>query len=1234
MSQHLRTENDRPADVVPSTKTNRTQARAGDVALMQHLRSQSRSGMATTSPKSHFESDDLPSAAGGLGSASYIGLLVTQFLGAFNDNMFRWLVVPIGQQIIPGENADTLALVLGGVCFTIPYLLLVATAGSLADRYSKRSVIIGCKIAEIVIMVLGSAAIVSLNAWFLFIAVTLMGAQSALFGPAKFGSLPEMLRTSKLSKGNGLLGLVTVVASALGMVAGFRLFATLDARGLFSGVGAASVIPAAIALVGVAVAGTAASLWIARLPAAAPGIPLRVNPLRETGPALRTLLGDLRLRRAALGIAYFWFLASLAQLNIDPFGDLTLGLAKENVGTLLAVLVAGMGAGSVLAGWWSGGKVELGIVPLGIVGVVVSSLFLFISGNQVVPGEGVTSQAAFWWTCFWLFQLGASAGLFNIPLEAYLQHESDDETRGTVLAGSNFTAFTLILASCGIYFLLREAFGVSPEAVFMIAGLGTIPVAIYVFRLLPDVTVRFVLWLATHTVYKLRVHGRQNVPEKGGALLVANHVSWMDGILILISTSRLVRFLVYADYANKPGLAWLSRTMRAIPIKATDGPKAIVRALQSARQAVTEGELVCIFAEGQLTRTGQMQTFQPGLMRIVGKSGVPVIPVYLHGLWGSIFSYKGGKFFWKLPSKIRYPVSIEFGEPMSEPGDVNQVRQAVERLGVQAVEREKVRQLIPARQFIRQARRSLFIPQVADSSGAQLSGGKLLAGACALWHALDREVFAPDEKTVGLFLPPSVGGCVANVAVALGKRTSANLNYTMTDEMINECVRAAGIRHVLTSRKFIEKRPLKLEGAEFVYLEDFRAQVSAIDKLRGALKAFVYPAWLSERLLGLTSVGPDDVLTLIFTSGSTGRPKGVMLSHSNIGSNVAAADQVLNLQPDDVLLGVLPFFHSFGYTGALWLPLCYHPKVVYHYNPLDARMVGKLSKDHSVSILMATPTFLRGYLRRITPEQFHALDMVVVGAEKMPLDLAEQFKERFGVMPSEGYGTTELSPVVAISIPDHRSRDTTQIGTKLGSIGRCIPGVAGKIIDPDTGEDRGIDEDGLLCIKGPNVMLGYLNEPEKTAELIKDGWYNTGDIAKIDRDGFIWITGRQSRFSKIGGEMVPHIRIEEEIAKILDREGQEPDEPQEGPDVKVAVTAVPDASKGERIIVLHRPLSVSIDRIRAGLGEAGLPNIWIPGKDAFIEVEAIPLLGSGKLDLKALKQMAVDLCAGKKLQTA
>ena len=450
-------------------------------------------------------------------SAGFTGLLATQFLGAFNDNMFRWLVVPIGQRVLGGENPETMALVLGGVCFTLPYLVLVAAAGSLADRFSKRSVIVGCKIAEIGIMLLGTWAVLTLNQWFLFTAVMLMGAQSALFGPAKFGSLPEMLGPEALSKGNGVLGLATVVASALGTVAGFRLFDLLDNQGLFASGGIAAVWPAAAALIGIALLGMTASLWIPKLPAANPAAAIKFDPLRETVPALRCLFSEQRLLRAAVGIAFFWFLASLAQLNIDPFADIQFGLEKKDVGILLAVLVAGLGAGSVLAGWWSGGKVELGIVPLGTIGIIVSSLMLYVSGTQVDPTAHALEQGAFWWSCFWLFQLGVSAGLFNIPLETYLQHESDERNRGTVLAGSNFVSFSFILFSCGLFFLLRGAFELSPAAIFMVAGLGTVPVAVYVLRLPPDVTLRFVFWLASHSIYRLWIYGREHVPEKGGA---------------------------------------------------------------------------------------------------------------------------------------------------------------------------------------------------------------------------------------------------------------------------------------------------------------------------------------------------------------------------------------------------------------------------------------------------------------------------------------------------------------------------------------------------------------------------------------------------------------------------------------------------------------------------------------------------------------------------------------------
>jgi acyl-[acyl-carrier-protein]-phospholipid O-acyltransferase/long-chain-fatty-acid--[acyl-carrier-protein] ligase len=332
---------------------------------------------------------------------------------------------------------------------------------------------------------------------------------------------------------------------------------------------------------------------------------------------------------------------------------------------------------------------------------------------------------------------------------------------------------------------------------------------------------------------------------------------------------------------------------------------------------------------------------------------------------------------------------------------------------------------------------------------------------------------------------------------------------------------------------------------------------------------------------------------------------------------VDAIGRAVRLTTEDIIIGVLPFFHSFGYAVTLWAAQTLGPAGVYHFNPLDSKQIGKLCQKYKATVLLGTPTFLRGYLRRITPEQFSTLDVVVVGAEKMPADLFESFEKRFGVRPVEGYGTTEMSPLVSVNIPPSRSFAKYQPDRVEGSVGRPVPGISAKILSPEDGHEMDAGEDGLLMVTGPNVMRGYAGQDELTAKAVVDGWYSTGDIAHVDEDGFLHITGRLSRFSKIGGEMVPHLKIEEELCKLFS-EGDEDDQ------LRVAVTAVPDQKKGERIIVLHTSTSRSIDELRDGLRAVGLPNLFIPAADGFKEVEAIPVLGTGKLDLKACKEMAAS----------
>ncbi|QDT48716.1 Bifunctional protein Aas [Symmachiella dynata] len=1150
----------------------------------------------------------------GLSSRSFVALLVTQFLGAINDNMFRWLVVPIAKVKFEEEGLDAnLALSIGLFCFTLPYLLFVPYAGYFADKFSKRTVIVGCKVAEVVIMLVGIAAISIGNTYGLFAVVAMMGAQSALYGPARFGSIPELLRTEDLSTGNGWMGLVTVVSSALGFVGGLLLF------GATKPYGTDHLWISTVVLLGVAAVGLMASLMIRRVPAADASKPFPHNPVLDTGRNLQLLWNHKSLLRATLGIAFFWFLASLANINIDPYGTQDLRLPQEEIWPLLVVLVAGVGFGSVLAGIWSGGKVELGIVPLGAVGIVLSSFLLYRAGSAADFPAGDVAQRAMIESCVWLFFLGISAGLFNIPLEAFLQHRSSSENRGTILAAANFVTFAGMLLVSLLFPVMQGQLNMSASQVFLASGIGTIPVLIYIFTLLPGATIRFMFWLLTRTVYRVRLNGQHNLPETGGALIVANHVSWVDGLLILTSSSRLIRFLVYADYTKNPGLNWLTRTMKAIPIKGDGGPKAMVRALQVAKEAVENGELVCIFAEGQITRTGQLQPFQRGLMRIVAGTDAPIIPVYLDELWGSIFSYSGGKLFWKWPRHWPYLISIHFGKPIQKPENVSQVRQAVQQLGVHAMEQRKGRQMVLPRQFLRNCRKGMFRLKISDSTGQECTGGQTILRSLVLKRLLDREVLSPDEKMVGVLIPPSVGATLVNAALSISRRVPVNLNYTVSSEIMNSCIRQCGIKHVLTSRKVMEKLDLELD-AEVVYLDDLKDKVTTADKLISAAQTYLLPAAILERILGLTKIKSDDLLTIIFTSGSTGDPKGVMLTQHNISTNVEAVDQVFRFTNKDTILGILPFFHSFGFTGNLWLTLTRSMAITYHVSPLDARVIGKLAQKYKATVLISTPTFLRTYLKRCTPENFATIDLVICGAEKMPLDVAQAFEDKFGARPIEGYGTTELSPVVAANIPSHRSAMTNHAGVKEGTVGHPVPGVAAKIVDPETGEDLGIDTPGMLLISGPNVMKGYLNRPEQTAEVIRDGWYVTGDIAKIDSDGFIQITDRLSRFSKIAGEMVPHLQIENALQDFLSQTDTEEDDMQ----VKAVVTAVPDERKGERLVVVHLPLSQSADEICRQLKAAGLPNLFIPSTDSFVEVQEIPVLGTGKLDLKGLKQVAID----------
>ena len=529
--------------------------------------------------------------------------------------------------------------------------------------------------------------------------------------------------------------------------------------------------------------------------------------------------------------------------------------------------------------------------------------------------------------------------------------------------------------------------------------------------------------------------------------------------------------------------------------------------------------------------------------------------------------------------------------------------------------------MIPVRQFLRICHKQARIMKIADSSGKELTGRQLLLNTCVLRNYLRRRILAPDEQIVGILLPPTVVTTAVNIALTMDKRVVVNLNYTVSTDIMNQCIKTAGIKHILTSRRVLEKLNYQHLDAEIVILEDCVKEISLADKAFGALYCYL-PYWLTERILGLTSVSPDDLLTVVFTSGSTGVPKGVMLTHDNIASNIDSFMKLERLKFPDVFLGILPSFHSFGFICNIWTVASTDIQAVYHYSPLEPKAIGKLCRKYKCTIMVATPTFYRQYIRKCDPEDLATVEVPVTGAERMPLEVLDAYEAKFGHRPLEGFGCTECSPVVAANILPERREHPLEVLRKDGSIGLPVPGCMVEIRDVDTLKPLGANEVGMMWVRGRNVMKGYLNMPEKTAEVLIDGWYCTGDLARMDEDGFIFITGRLSRFSKIGGEMVPHEGIENAISKII---GCDPDEP-----ICVTACAVPDVKKGEKIIILYSDLKGKTpEEIVVAMRSLGQPPIWIPALDAFYKVDQIPILGTGKLDINGAQKMAQDLALNK-----
>lgn len=1117
-----------------------------------------------------------------LGFQSYIW---TQFLGAYNDNVFKIVLSMIAVNMAAQGSGAYVSLV--GAVFILPFFFFSGYAGYVADVYNKRTVLIGAKFFEIVAVTFGLFAFWMGSIEFMLVTLFLMALHSTFFGPAKYGIVPEMLPDRDLSRANGILELTTFCAIIIGTSTGAIIFSAWKDKLVYVG----------FFLVAIAVAGTLTSFGITRVPDSGAKKKFEINPWAEIGSGIRRLFEDKLLMLTIGGIAYFWFLGALLQMDILLLGKEIMHLNDMWIGILITFLAIGIGIGSIAAGTLSGDKVELGLVPVGSFGMGLFAILLAYSG------ESYPKTAAA------LIMLGFTGGLAIVPMNALLQQKAGATEKGRLIATNNFVSVAGILGASGVFWIMKDKLSIGADDIIFIFGVVTLLSTLFMMKYLPDFLIRFTLWLFTHTLYKIRVVGEENVPFKGPALLVSNHLSFVDGFLVGACVQRFVRFMIHRYFYDIKAINWLLRIMKCIPI--TDGNRRdVLKSIEKAREELKDGHIVCIFAEGAISRTGNLQPFKKGFERIVDGLDVPIIPVHLDRVWGSVFSFKDGRFFWKWPSEFPHQVTVSFGKPLPPGATSQEVRQAVMELGSEAVEHRRTKRDLLHLRFIKTAKARWFSFCMADSTGKELSWGKTLVSSLLLSKWI-RKNLKEDEK-VGLMLPSSVAGALANIAVLVSGKVPVNLNFLSGKDALRSSIEASGIKTVITSRAFLSKAGIEATG-NMVFMEDIAGSFPAAHKITTAALAFVLPPRALEAIYcgGKGKADPGRLATIIYTSGSTGQPKGVMLTHHNIVSNIEGFSQLFVTSQKDVLLGALPYFHSFGFTGTLWYPLLSGFAAVYHTNPLDARTIGELSARYKATMMIGTPTFYSAYIRKCHANEFSTLRYAIAGAEKLREHIAWAFKEKFGIELLEGYGCTELGPVVSVNIPDVEHESVKQTGYIPGTVGHAIPGVAVKVVNPETGKEVPTGREGLLLIKGPNLMQGYLNDENATSEVIRDGWYVTGDVASIGGDGFIKITDRLSRFSKIGGEMVPHIMIEETISKVLG-------------DCNCAVTTLPDEDRGERLIAFYTH-NASPSEVREKLLATGLPKLWIPKREDLYQIDEIPSTATGKIDIRRIRTLALEM---------
>ena len=1117
-----------------------------------------------------------------LRSRRFAPLFWCQAFSAFSDTYLKTALVFLVIATLPVAQSGPLVQAAGAL-FMAPSFILSALGGQWADRYDKAVVARRLKLAEFGAVGIAVAGFLLPSLPLLFVSLFCFGTISALFGPVKYGILPDHLATRDLPAGNALVEGATFLAVIAGTFIGGAASHNGGDAAWFCGL-----------LVTLSAASWVSSLFIPRTGESAPDLRVDPNVLRSTAHLLKDLWSDQRLWRGGIVVSMFWLVGAVTLALLPGLVTLTLGASDTVFNIYLALFALGIAGGSALASWLLNGRTLLLPTPIAAVAMAGFSLDLGIALLHVAPhaapldARAVFRTFAGWHVGFDLLGLSVAGGLFIVPAFAAVQSWAKPDHRARIVAAVNVLSAFFMVGSAVAVGLLQTA-GVSTGEVFILLAVLSLAAAVWMVATLPTNALRDFAALVFRIFYRLEVRGLEHVAEAGpNAVIIMNHVSFLDAAVAFSILDSAPIFAVDSTIAQR---WWLRPFLKSLNARPLDPTRPL--ATRTLIQAVQGGETLVIFPEGRITRTGSLMKVYDGAGLIAERSGVPVVPMRIEGPEATPFSYLTPE---QVRPRLFKPITVTILPPERPVVDQSlrgRARRQASGAALQQIMSNLVFRTTPVDRTLFEAVVAAAREQGADRVALEdpvagtLTYKRLLIGA----HVLGKKLapLAPVGGALGVMLPSANGAIVTILGVMTAGRVPAMVNFTAGAAAIRAAGTLAAFTTILTSRAFVSKGRFETLVAELektfaiVYLEDVRAGVGTADKLGGLLR---YREPLVRR-------GADDPAVILFTSGSEGSPKGVVLSSRNMLANAAQAKAVVDFGRGDKVFNVLPLFHAMGLTVGLVIPLVHGVPVYLYPSPLHYRIVPELVYASNATILFGTDTFLSGYAKAANAYDFRSLRYVMAGAEPVRAATRQVWLDRFGLRILEGYGVTEAAPVLALNTPMFNSN---------GSVGRLMPGMESRL-EPVPG----IEGAGRFVVRGPNVMLGYLlDDQPNVLRPPLEGWHDTGDIVALDERGFITIKGRAKRFAKVAGEMVSLAAVEAMAGALW-------------PASISAAVALPDPRRGERILLVTQHEGANRADFAAYAKGHGASDLAVPSEVAVIA--AVPLLGSGKVDHVGLKRL-------------